>query len=60
MEQRMRKDEAEIAAVAAACAMTDKIFTQLLPHIRPGISEQTLNAWLHFYTLQAGATGDGV
>ena len=57
MEQRMRKDEAEIAAVAAACAMTDKIFTQLLPHIRPGISEQTLNAWLHFYTLQAGATG---
>ncbi|TLF42517.1 M24 family metallopeptidase [Lacticaseibacillus zeae] len=54
--QRAVKDEAEIAAVTAACAVTDTIFAQLLPHIRPGVSEQTLSAWLHFYALEAGAS----
>ncbi|ARY90504.1 MULTISPECIES: M24 family metallopeptidase [Lacticaseibacillus] len=54
--QRAVKDEAEIAAVTAACSVTDTIFAQLLPHIRPGVSEQILSAWLHFYTLEAGAS----
>ncbi len=56
MEQRMRKDEAEIAAVAAACAMTDKIFTQLLPHIRPASANKRL---MRGYILYAASRGDG-
>jgi Xaa-Pro aminopeptidase len=41
---RIVKDEAEQATLARACAVTDACFEQLLPLIRPGISEQEL-AW---------------
>ena len=39
---RERKDAAEVAAIARACAIGDAAFAQLLPRIRPGISERAL------------------
>ena len=43
-ELRIVKDAAEQATLARACAMTDASFEELLPHIRPGVSELKL-AW---------------
>lgn len=55
-ESRAVKDAVEIQAITAACRVTDQVFAHLLPHIRAGVSEHELNAWLHFYALQAGAS----
>ena len=39
---RERKDAAEMAAIARACAISDAAFARLLAEIRPGISEREL------------------
>ena len=36
---RAQKSPAEIAKVTRACAMTDQVFTELFPVLKPGISE---------------------
>ncbi|HEY9243189.1 MAG TPA: aminopeptidase P family protein [Streptosporangiaceae bacterium] len=39
---RMVKDEAEIALLAQACAITSQAFDQITGHIRPGLTEREL------------------
>jgi Xaa-Pro aminopeptidase len=41
---RAVKDEAEIAALRAACAAADAAFADVVPNIRPGVTERTLAA----------------
>ncbi len=52
---RERKDPAEIAAIARACAISDAAFAQLLPLIRPGISERELARRLEELLYRHGA-----
>jgi Xaa-Pro aminopeptidase len=39
---RMIKDEAEIALLAEGCAITSRAFDEIVPHIRPGVTERDL------------------
>jgi Xaa-Pro aminopeptidase len=41
---RVVKDEAEIGSLRAACAAADAAFADVLPNIRPGVTEKTLAA----------------
>jgi Xaa-Pro dipeptidase len=43
-ELRAVKDAAEITALRAACAAADAAFADVLPNIRPGVTERTLAA----------------
>ena len=52
---RERKDAAEVAAIARACAISDAAFARLLPRIRPGVSERDLARRLEELLLQEGA-----
>ena len=52
---RARKDAAEVAAIARACAISDAAFARLLPLIRPGISERDLARRLEELLLAEGA-----
>lgn len=54
---RERKDAAEVAAIAHACAIGDAAFAQLLPLIRPGISERDLARRLEELLYRQGADG---
>ncbi|MDV4150362.1 Xaa-Pro peptidase family protein [Clostridium sp. AL.422] len=55
-EVRIIKDQLEIEIIKEACNITDNIFSELLKHIKVGISENEINAWLHYYALNAGAS----
>ncbi len=52
---RERKDAAEVAAIARACAISDAAFARLLPEIRPGISERELARRLEELLYRQGA-----
>ena len=54
---RERKDATEVAAIARACAVSDAAFAQLLPLIRPGISERELARRLEELFYRHGADG---
>ena len=54
---RERKDAAEVAAIARACAISDAAFAQILPLIRPGITERALARRLEELLYLHGADG---
>ena len=55
VELRIVKDGAEQRALARACALTDACFEQILPLIRPGVSELELAWELDAQILRGGA-----
>ena len=52
------KDDREIAAIRRAVAVTDAVFTELLPLIKPGVTELDLAAEISFRQRRHGAEGD--
>jgi Xaa-Pro aminopeptidase len=54
-ELRMVKDEAEIALLARACAITSAAFDEVAPRIRPGMTERDLAAALERAMSDRGA-----
>jgi Xaa-Pro aminopeptidase len=52
---RSIKDESEIAAIKSAIAVSTKALEQLLPHIKPGVSESELAGMLDFQIRKLGA-----
>lgn len=52
---RILKDDDELAALSRACALTDACFEQLLPMIRPGITELELASQLEDLIRKADA-----
>ena len=52
---RMVKDEAEIEALARACAITGEAFTAILDQIRPGVTERQLAVALERTMVDLGA-----
>lgn len=54
-EARTVKDEAEIALLARACAITGEAFDQVLPQLRPGLTERGLAILLERAMVDAGA-----
>jgi len=56
-DDRTVKDQIEIECITRACEMADSAFSALLPHIRPGITEQSLRALLEYELLKAGSDG---
>ncbi|WP_343346166.1 M24 family metallopeptidase [Terrisporobacter petrolearius] len=53
---RIIKDDSEISILKEACEITDKIFDHVLNHIKVGITEQEINAWIYYYSLKYGAS----
>ena len=58
-ELRVVKDEEEIAAIATACGFTCQAFDEVLPSIRPGITEKQLAMVLERRMLELGADRAG-
>ena len=58
-ELRMVKDEAEIALLAQACALTDQAFADVLPGIGPGRTERELAVLLERAMIDRGAEAVG-
>jgi Xaa-Pro aminopeptidase len=56
-ELRMVKDAGEIAAITAACHLTCRAFDELLPAIRPGVTEKELAVALERRMIELGADG---
>ncbi len=56
-EIRMAKDEQEIALLARACEITSRAFEQILPLIRPGVTERELAISLERAMADLGADG---
>lgn len=54
---RIIKDENELATIKKAIEIAEIAFTQLLPEIKPGVSERELAVNLEFYMRQLGAEG---
>ena len=52
---RTRKEAAEVAAIARACAVSDAAFAQLLPRLRPGVSERDVVRQLEELLYRNGA-----
>jgi len=52
---RMVKDDAEIGLLAAACRITGQAFTDVLPRIRPGLTERAMAAALDQRMAELGA-----
>lgn len=55
-EARIIKDDFEINILKEACKLTDQVFADVLKHIKVGISENEINALIHYYALKAGAS----
>ncbi|MGO1042014.1 aminopeptidase P family protein [Clostridioides difficile] len=53
---RIIKDREEINILEEACEITDKIFENVLKHIKIGVSENEISAFVHFYSLKYGAS----
>jgi Xaa-Pro aminopeptidase len=58
-ELRQVKDDGEIALLAEACAITDGAFDDVLPMIRPGVSERDLAVALERRMVDRGADRPG-
>jgi Xaa-Pro aminopeptidase len=56
-ELRMVKDAEELELLAAACRLSSQALADVLPEIRPGLSERTLASLLDFRMMQLGADG---
>ena len=56
-EIRMAKDEQEIALLARACEITSRAFEQIVPLIRPGVTERELAISLERAMTDLGADG---
>src|SRR3954467_3282613 len=56
-KDRAVKEPAEIARIAAACAVADRALAALLPEIRPGVTEATLALRLEWLMRTGGAEG---
>ena len=54
---RARKEAAEVASIARACAVSDAAFAQLLPLVRPGARERDLARRLEDLLYRHGADG---
>jgi Xaa-Pro aminopeptidase len=54
-ELRIVKDEEEIALLARACAITSAAFEEVIPHIRPGMTERAVAAALERAMIEGGA-----
>ncbi|HEX3824357.1 MAG TPA: Xaa-Pro peptidase family protein [Mycobacteriales bacterium] len=59
MVERLRsiKDAGEVEALARACEITDAGFGEILPRLRPGVSETDVAWWLHGSMREHGAEG---
>jgi len=56
-ELRMVKDAEELEFIAAACRLSSQALADVLPEIRPGLSERTLASLLDHRMTQLGADG---
>jgi Xaa-Pro aminopeptidase len=56
-EIRMAKDEQEIALIARACEITSRAFEQIVPLIRPGVTERELAISLERAMADLGSDG---
>ncbi|MBW8481002.1 M24 family metallopeptidase [Actinomadura parmotrematis] len=56
-EERLVKDEQEIALLAEACAITDRAFAAVLPLIEPGVTERAVAVALERFMVDFGAQG---
>lgn len=54
---RVVKDDSEIGRIRAACRLTAEAFEEVLPQIRPGVTEQDLASELDFRMRRKGAEG---
>ena len=55
LQLRRSKDEQEIACMVRAQRIAEEAFQQLLPEIRPGVTERQLAARLQYLAISAGA-----
>lgn len=55
LDLRASKDEEELALMRQAQAITDRTLTEMLNHIRPGVTEQELAALITYYQMKFGA-----
>jgi len=53
------KDASEIKKIKKAVEITDKVFTEILPLLKPGMSELDIAAEISYRHLKNGAEGDG-
>lgn len=53
---RSIKSPDEIEKITAACQLTDEVFSELLPKIHVGMTENELGAWIHYLALKKGAS----
>jgi Xaa-Pro aminopeptidase len=56
-ELRMVKDAEELELIAAACRLSSQALADVLPEIRPGLSERTLASLLDHRMCELGADG---
>jgi Xaa-Pro aminopeptidase len=56
-ELRVIKDLGEIEAIRSAGKTTAEVFSEMLPHVRPGVSEQDLAAEIEYRMRKKGAEG---
>jgi Xaa-Pro aminopeptidase len=54
-ELRKVKDEEELALLARACAITDQTFSEVLPFVRPGVTEREIAVALERRMVDLGA-----
>lgn len=57
-ELAVAKDEGELASIARAAAITDRVFGEILAEIRPGVQEAELAAEITYRHRRYGAGGD--
>ena len=58
-ELRVEKDDGEIEAIRGAGKLTAEVFEELLPLVRPGVSEKDLAAEVDYRMRRKGAEGVG-
>ncbi|HUW63730.1 MAG TPA: aminopeptidase P family protein [Spirochaetia bacterium] len=56
-KMRLVKDEGEIEALARACRLADEALAEILPHVRPGVTENEVAARLEFVMRLKGSEG---
>lgn len=56
LELRASKDSEELELMRRAQDITDRTFTEMLNHIRPGVAEQEIAAKITYYQMKFGAS----
>ncbi|MER5649109.1 Xaa-Pro peptidase family protein [Streptosporangium sp. NPDC002524] len=54
---RMVKDDAELGLIRTACELTDRAFAEVLPELRPGLTEKEVARALERRMVELGADG---